>query len=148
MLDSGKIKLLVNRGRGPEGWIPLWANVANHHQAQTVRHIMMSDSEFNTYMPLPTVAKSSPAFAPNKYWRGPVWMDQALFGVEGLKNYGYQRDAKQLVANLFNHAEGLLDDGPIRENYNPLTGEGLHTKNFSWSAAAFYTLYQDTLNSK
>lgn len=148
LLDSGKTKLLVNRGRGPEGWIPLWANVANHHQAQTVRNVMMSDSEFNTYMPLPTVSKSSPAFAPNKYWRGPVWMDQALFGIEGLKNYGYQRGAKQLATNLFNHAEGLLGDGSIRENYNPLTGEGLHTKNFSWSAAAFYTLYQDTLNSK
>lgn len=143
--DSGKSQLLVNRGRGPEGWIPLWANVANNHQASTVRDVMMSDSEFNTYMPLPTVSKSSPAFAPAKYWRGPVWMDQAMFGVEGLENYGYHRDAKQLSAKLFNHAEGLLGDGPIRENYNPLTGEGLHTKNFSWSAAAFYTLYQDEL---
>ena len=24
---------------------------------------------------------------------------------------------------------------PIRENYHPLTGKGLHAKNFSWSAA-------------
>lgn len=39
----------------------------------------------------------------------------------------------------------MLSNGPIRENYNPLTGEGLHTKNFSWSASAFYLLYQDTL---
>lgn len=68
-----------------------------------------------------------------------------MFGVEGLENYDYHRDAKQLSEKLFNHAEDLLGDGPIRENYNPLTGEDLHTKNFSWSAAAFYTLYQDEL---
>ena len=54
-------------------------------------------------------------------------------------------EAKDMVLKMFVNAEGLLSDGPIRENYNPLTGEGLHTKNFSWSAAAFYLLYQNVL---
>lgn len=26
--DGSKKKLLVNRGKGPEGWIPLWAKMA------------------------------------------------------------------------------------------------------------------------
>ncbi|MDZ7542698.1 hypothetical protein GNF83_16180 [Clostridium perfringens] len=26
-----------------------------------------------------------------------------------------------------------------------MTGEGLHTKNFSWSASAYYLMYQNTL---
>lgn len=141
LLNNGKTKLLVNRGRGPEGWIPLFAKAATNNQAYHVRNIMMSTNEFNTYMPLPTVSKSSEAFSPTKYWRGPVWMDQALFGVEGLTHYGYRQDAKNLTLNLVHHADGLIGNKSIRENYNPLTGSGLHTANFSWSAAAFYTLY-------
>lgn len=72
-------------------------------------------------------------------------MDQAMFGAEAMQNYGYHEEAKDMVLKMFVNAEGLLSDGPIRENYNPLTGEGLHTKNFSWSAAAFYLLYQNVL---
>lgn len=145
ILPNGKDKLLVNRGRGPEGWIPLFAKAATYEQARSVRNIMMAPTEFNTFMPLPTVSAASPAFAPSKYWRGPVWLDQALFGIEGLSRYGYYTDAKQLSAKLIDNADGLIGDKSIRENYNPLTGEGLHTANFSWSAAAFYTLYQNNL---
>ena len=72
-------------------------------------------------------------------------MDQALFGIEALQNYGYNKEAKTLTKKLFNHAEGLLGDGSIRENYNPETGKGLSTKNFSWSAASYYLLYKNTL---
>mgnify|MGYP000399915176 CR=1 FL=1 len=48
----------------------------------------------------------------------------AMYGIEGMKNYGYDAEAKELVEKMFQNAEGLLGDGPIRENYNPLTGEG------------------------
>ena len=54
---------------------------------------------------------------------------------------------KRMAYKLFDNAKGLLGDGPIHENYNPETGDGLHTKNFSWSASAFYLLYQNTLTS-
>ena len=72
-------------------------------------------------------------------------MDQALYGVEALQNYGYYDDALELSKKLFDNAEGLTADGPIRENYNPETGKGLHTKNFSWSASSYYLMYRNTL---
>ena len=34
-----------------------------------------------------------------KYWRGPVWLDQALFGVEALQNYDYTKEAKEMTQN-------------------------------------------------
>lgn len=139
---NGKEKLLINRGRGPEGWIPLFTQVASYKQAKHVRNIMMNKDEFNSYLPLQTVSQSSPTFSPTKYWRGPVWLDQALFGVKGLENYGYYWEASLLAHKLLNHAEGLSGHLPIRENYNPLNGNGLNATNFSWSAAAFYSLYQ------
>lgn len=143
--DGTQKKLLVNRGKGTEGWIPLWAKMATKDQGEGVKNVMMNPDMFNTFVPLPTASKDNPKFDPNKYWRGPVWLDQALYGVEALQNYGYYDDAVTLSKKLFDNAEGLIGDGPIRENYNPETGAGLHTKNFSWSASSYYLMYRDTL---
>lgn len=143
--DGSSKKLLVNRGKGTEGWIPLWANLATDKQAQKVKENMVDPGKFNLKVPFPTASKDNDKFSASTYWRGPVWLDQALYGVEALQNYGYTGDATQMAYSLFDYAEGVLGDGPIRENYNPLTGEGLHTKNFSWSASAYYLLYQDAL---
>lgn len=145
--DGSQKKLLVNRGKGTEGWIPLWAKMADKEQAEGVKKVMMNPEMFNTFVPLPTASKDNPKFDPNKYWRGPVWLDQALYGVEALQNYGYYDDALTLSHKLFDNAEGLIADGPIRENYNPETGAGLHTKNFSWSASAYYLMYKNTLTN-
>lgn len=145
--DGSEKKLLVNRGKGTEGWMPLWAKVATQDEAELVKENMMDPNKFNTYMPLPTASKDNPKFNPNKYWRGPVWMDQALYGIESLQNYGFKDEAETLTKKLFANAEGLIGDGPIRENYNPETGQGLHTKNFSWSASAYYLLYKNVLTS-
>ena len=143
--DGSEKKLLVNRGKGTEGWLPLWANLATIEQAEKVKENMVDTEKFNLKVPFPTAAKDNDKFTPATYWRGPVWLDQALYGVEALQNYGYMEEAREMAYSLFDNTEGLLGDGAIRENYNPVTGEGLHTKNFSWSASAFYLLYQDTL---
>ena len=105
----------------------------------------MDENKFNTFMPIPTASKDNPKYDPNRYWRGPVWLDQALFLIEGLRNYGYYEDAKLIAYKLFNNAKGLTESDPIRENYNPETGEGLHATNFSWSAAAYYLIYTEVL---
>lgn len=143
--DGSEKKLLVNRGKGTEGWIPLWAKMATKEMAAQVKDNIVDGNKFNLKVPFPTASKDNPKFAADKYWRGPVWLDQAMYGVEALQNYGYIEEAKEMTYKLFENAEGLLGDGPIRENYNPLTGEGLHTKNFSWSASAYYSLYRNTL---
>lgn len=121
---------------GPEAWIPLWTGIATKSQAADVQKIMGDSKKFNTKVPLPTLTADHPKFDPLKgYWRGPVWLDQFYFGIVGLKKYGYDALANELVNKLFVNAEGLMTTGPIRENYHPLTGKGLNAKNFSWSAA-------------
>ncbi|QEC45275.1 MGH1-like glycoside hydrolase domain-containing protein [Pseudobacter ginsenosidimutans] len=121
---------------GPEGWIPLWAGISNKQQAAAVQKKMQNGTIFNTLVPLPTLSASHPAFDPMKgYWRGPVWLDQFNYGIDGLKRYGYHDLASQLVNKLLKNGEGILSDAPICENYHPLTGKGLNAKNFSWSAA-------------
>lgn len=120
---------------GPQGWIPLWTGVATTDQAAEVRTKIMDPNHFATHIPFPTVSKSNPAYLTG-YWRGPVWLDQAFFGISGLRRYGYEEDAIRFTKQLIDNAEGLKSaQGPIRENYNPETGEGMKVNHFSWSAA-------------
>ena len=137
--------LLTKRGRGPEGWSPLWAGVADKAKAARVRDTMLDAAEFNSLVPLGTAALSNPAYDPDIYWRGRVWLDQAYFGIRGLANYGYHNEARELAQKLVANAEGLTDRAPIRENYNPETGAMQGATNFSWSAAHLYLLYREFL---
>ncbi|MEZ9604896.1 alpha-glucosidase [Vibrio sp. 10N.222.55.A3] len=136
-------KPIVERGKGPEGWSPLFNGAATQAHADAVVSVMKDTSEFNTYVPLGTAALSSPAFGPDIYWRGRVWVDQFYFGLKGMDSYGYRDDAIEMAGAFFDHADGLVQDGPIRENYNPLNGEQQGAPNFSWSAAHLYMLYND-----
>ena len=122
---------------GPEAWIPLWSRVADTSQATEVKRRLVNEKYFNTRLPFPTFDASRPEFEPAKgYWRGPVWIDQAYFALEGMKNYGFQEEANTLALKLFENAKGLTEKGqPIYENYNPLNGEPLNAPHFSWSAA-------------
>lgn len=130
------------RAMGCEGWIPLWAQAATEEQAEAVMQNIMREDYFNTKVPLQTLSASHPKFNPDRgYWRGPTWLDQAYFGVKGLKNYGYKNEADLLTHKLIYNAEGVTKPGKsIRENYNPVTGAGLESENFSWSAAHYLLL--------
>ncbi len=125
------------KGEGSEGWTALWANVATQEQAISVKNKMMNPDKFYTKVPFQTMSVDHDKFDPlNGYWRGPNWLDQAYFGVKGLRNYGFNTEANNATVQILNGANGLLDKGTsIRENYHPITGQGLHAKNFSWSAA-------------
>ena len=127
----------LNSALGPEGWTPIWCEIATKEQAEKVIEYMMDSTRFNTIVPLPTIDVSHPKFDPkNGYWRGPVWLDQLWFGVDGLHQYGYAKEANLLKIKVINNCEGLNKAGvSIRENYHPLTGEGLNAEHFSWSAA-------------
>lgn len=144
MLSNGCAgKPIVERGKGPEGWSPLFNGAATQENAKAVIRVMKDTKEFNTYIPLGTAALSNPAFGPDIYWRGRVWIDQFYFGLKGMEKYGFKEDALEMARIFFDNADGLVQDGPIRENYNPLTGKQQGAPNFSWSAAHLYMLYND-----
>ena len=127
--------------QGPEGWIPLWAKVATQEQAEHVKKVLMDKNKFATYIPFPTVARDHEKFS-DGYWRGLVWLDQVCFAIQGLRNYGFEKEADDFVKQVFDRLQGLKDsDAPIRENYSPLTGEGRNVNHFSWSAAFLLMLY-------
>jgi len=130
---------------GCEGWIPLWAEAATSRQADKIREKMIDPSHFNGRVPLQTLSADNPEFDPeNGYWRGPVWLDQAYFGIMGLESYGFNKDADMITARLIHNAGGVSEKGKsLRENYDPVSGKGLNARNFSWTAAHFMLLLLD-----
>jgi len=121
--------------QGPEGWTPLWAEVATEQQAARLRVTMLDTLKFRTRVPFPTVARDHPEFSAG-YWRGLVWLDQVYFAVAGLRAYGYDADADILTRQVLFNLAGATERGrPLYENYHPLTGEGHNVKHFSWTAA-------------
>lgn len=134
---------------GSEGWTALWADVASPDQAKSVIRVMLDPDKFATVMPFPTLAADDPRFSPIKgYWRGPVWLDQAYFGVEALRRYGYDQQANDMARRLVLNAKGLTQQAPMYENYDPLTGQGYQSPNFSWSAASYFLLMQQRANDR
>ncbi|MBT1445044.1 cell wall anchor protein [Shewanella sp. JM162201] len=140
--DSISGERLVSLGKGVEGWIPLWARAAAKAQGERIIREQLEPGRFGSLIPFPTVSVDNPAFAPSRYWRGPVWLDQLYFALEGMENYGGATQIRPLVLRLFQQGQGIIGDGPIRENYQPLTGEGLHATNFSWSASVLLLAHQ------
>ena len=133
---------------GPEGWIPLWTGVATPEQASRVKERMLDPNKFRTHVPFPTVSRDNPEFSEG-YWRGLVWLDQAYFGIEGLRRYGFTEEANALQQQLITNLEGATEVGvPLRENYFPLTGEGKNVKHFSWTAAHLLLLTQRDVAKK
>lgn len=139
---------LVERGRGPEGWSPLFNGAATQDNADKVVQTMTDSEEFNTPVkfqgqgvPFPTASQTNPAYGTDIYWRGRVWLDQVYFGLRAMEEYGYKAEAVQMANDLFNNAQGMTGDMPIRENYNPETGAVQGATNFSWSSAHLYMMY-------
>ncbi|MEO8773606.1 MAG: trehalase, partial [Gelidibacter sp.] len=130
---------------GSEGWTALWANAATQQQAEAVKVKLMDPEKFYTKVPFQTMSADHEKFNPLKgYWRGPNWLDQAFFGVKGLRNYGFNEAADKATHQIIEGADGILGKGSaIRENYHPITGEGLNAQNFSWSAAHLIMLLQN-----
>ena len=115
----------------------IWPEKSEKFIDQKVKNKMMNPKKFYTKVPFQTMSADHEKFNPLKgYWRGPNWLDQAYFGVKGLRNYGYNEEADKATLQILEGAEGVLEKGKsIRENYHPITGKGLNAKNFSWSAA-------------
>lgn len=65
--DGSVKKLLTNRGKGTEGWIPLWANMATEEMAAKVVANMVDEEKFNLKVPFPTASKDNDKFDASRY---------------------------------------------------------------------------------
>lgn len=108
---------------------PLFAKILTKKEAKKlVEEHLLNPREFWTKYPVPTVAINEPSFDPKGFWRGPVWIATNWFIHKGLINYGYKDIARQIKKS----SKELIEKSGFREYFDPTTGEGLGTKNFTW----------------
>ena len=119
------------------GCLPAWAGAATPVQLRRLRTTLRDAKHFDTAMPLPALARSQPAFDPDGYWNGSVWLDHAALALTVLGDDGSSMRCRLL--------EAVDRHGTFYECYNPMTGEPARgarpaVPQFSWSAAAVLEL--------
>lgn len=116
------------------GFVPLFAGVPSAGQAQLMRR-QLDSSHFwpdgGPGHPVPTCDRLSPAFVPTRYWRGPAWVNVNWLISRGLRRYGFHDYADAVRSATLS----MIRAGGFREYFHPLTGEGLGSDQFSWTAA-------------
>jgi glycogen debranching enzyme len=70
-------------------------------------------------------------FDRRRYWRGPVWANLNWLLARGLRQHGLAEQASRLETTTLE----LAERGGIREYFDPLTGSGRGSDDFSWTAA-------------
>jgi len=116
------------------GFLPVYAGIPDQKRAQRLFDYLnthcfcrLDDSCFAA----PTFDRSSPQFSSSKYWRGPVWINLNWMLCLGLSRYGFEDYAKRIMDSIIR----LPAMSGFYEYFDPDTGQGYGTENFSWTAA-------------
>ncbi len=92
---------------------------------------------------VPTYDERAADFDPDRYWRGPVWLNTNWLLWHGLRQHGRTDLADEIVASSVE----LVRRSGFREYFDPLDGSGHGSDRFSWSAALFIDMVQASRDS-
>ena len=81
-------------------------------------------------------APASPHYAPDGYWRGPIWAPATVLIEDGLRRAGHHRLADEISARF----RALCESSGFAENFDALTGTGLRDRAYTWTAASYLLL--------
>jgi hypothetical protein len=111
--------------------LPLYAGCISPERAAVLVKMLENDRLFGPAFPVPSVPVESNYFDRDRYWQGPTWVNMNWLIIDGLRRYGYE-----------DHAEALRDitielvaKGGCSEYFDPINGDPLGAKDFSWTAA-------------
>lgn len=122
------------------GLMPLYSGAITHSRAKQLVDKLNDENSFGLNFPVPSVPLNSKWFQQNKYWQGPSWINTNWMIIQGLSDYGFNKEAKDLCAKSLE----LIQKNGCYEYFSPIKGTPAGAKNFSWSAAlAIDLLKQD-----
>ena len=85
---------------------------------------------------LATELPTSPHYAADGYWRGPVWAPSTVLIEDGLRRAGYS----DLADDISERFRSLCEKSGFAENFDALTGAGLRDRAYTWTASAYLLL--------
>lgn len=120
-------------------FLPLFAGIPDQQRAERLYRTLNSPAFCaldETCYAVPSYSRQAPEFAPDRYWRGPVWININWLLYHGLRRYGFSKYAQRVRQSSIE----LVQQHGFYEYYNPLTGEGRGTDQFSWTASLLLDL--------
>ncbi len=146
-----RAKLIVNVKRGMDmswhslplriqtftGFLPLWCELATKEQAAAlVSAHYAADQRFRGDWGVRSLSSLESMYCMDfssnpSNWLGPVWIIVNYFVWQGLKNYGFHDEARDLADKTLKLlATDLEKNGSLNEYYHPDTGAALSHKGF------------------
>lgn len=111
--------------------LPLYAGSITKERAAQLVDSLKDKKLFGADYPVPSVPLSSEWFKPHGYWQGPTWLNINWLIVDGLKRYGYQKEAEALIKSSLN----MVEISGCSEYFSPLDASPAGARDFSWTAA-------------
>ncbi|HEU4965873.1 MAG TPA: trehalase family glycosidase [Candidatus Saccharimonadales bacterium] len=111
--------------------LPLYSGAITKERAHQLVRLLENEHQFGTAYPAPSTPASSLWFNPICYWQGPAWVNMNWLIIDGLKRYGFHDHAAALRESTLE----MVAKGGCAEYFNPLTGDPLGAREFSWTAA-------------
>ncbi len=88
-------------------------------------------------------APGTPGFDAQRYWRGPVWLVVNYMIADGLDRAGERAAATAITRSSLD----LIGSSGFAEYYDPLTGQPLGGRQFTWTAAMVLEFLSDARQS-
>ncbi len=141
---------------GYSSFVPLWGKLLGEEEGkETIRRYLLSEDFMWAKYGIRTLAKNDPAYnnrniiKPFSNWQGPIWIISNYIYMQGLINYGLQKEAILLAENITNLVlKDIESTGGMHENYDAETGESLAAPNFaSWNILV-ENMLEDAINKR
>jgi hypothetical protein len=111
--------------------LPLYSGAISHSRAKQLVDKLTDENSFGLNFPVPSVPLNSKWFQQTKYWQGPTWINTNWMIIQGLSDYGFNKEAKELTAKSLE----LIQKNGSYEYFSPIKGTPAGARNFSWTAA-------------
>jgi hypothetical protein len=85
---------------------------------------------------LATEPVESPHYAPDGYWRGPIWAPATVLVEDGLRRAGRAGLADEISRRF----RALCEKSGFAENFDAETGAGLRDRAYTWTASSYLIL--------